>query len=120
MDHPSRSGGAGAVAAPAHVIISKGDAARSNLETAFRTWSKRYPAELRSFLKEVAFRRDSLLSGNGMATTGDYAAAAVVPVRINILMDKLIPGFWQNGGLQMWSSMFPDLNIRTSKMAKGH
>jgi len=120
MGHLSHSGRAGAVEAPAHVIISKGDAARSNLETAFRVWSKRYPAELRTFLAEVARRRDTLLNGNGMAPNGEYAAAAVVPVRINILMDKLIPDFWKNGGLQMWNSMFPDLNIRTSKMSKGH
>jgi len=110
------SGGAGAKVAPAHIIISKGDGAKTTLDKIFKVWAKRYPAELREYISEVKFKRETLRNGTGMATTGDYAAHGIVPVRMQIALDKLIPGFWANGGMDLWHDLFPDFKIRTEKL----
>lgn len=102
--------------APAPYVFSRGNAAVELLEGLVKRWKKKYPADYRSYLKDVKHRRSTLRNGTGMSETGEYAMVGLLPPRIAAWAENLVPGFWDAGGRELWVDLFPDFRIRTEKL----
>lgn len=99
------------VSAPAPLFFSKGEAAKKLLHELVKWWDKRYPHEVRRYTNEVRLLRETLRPG-GMAKNKEIMQVMSIPVRINLMAEKLIPGFWKNGGRDLWQREFQNFRIK--------
>lgn len=104
--------------APAPYIFSRGDAAEKALRMVVDWWRKKYPTEVREYRAEVQFLKDTLRDGTGLTPLGDGAAFGILPVRVSLVLEQLAPGFWNNGGRELWHRVYPDFEIRTKQLGQ--
>lgn len=108
---PTHGSGVGA-SAPAPVFFQRGDAARKMIRDLVKWWHSRYPLEVKRYRNEVKILRENLRNGNGMGVRKDIMQSMTIPTRINIMAEKLIPGFWNNGGRKLWQDEFSQFRIK--------
>jgi hypothetical protein len=102
--------GAGA-SAPAPIFFARGDAAQKMIRELVKWWHSRYPLEVKGYRKEVKILRETLRT-KGMSVDGTLMQSMTIPTRISIMAEKLIPGFWNNGGRDLWQREFTAFRIK--------
>ena len=75
----------------------------------------RHPDEVQQYEREVQILRETQKRTNGMSDGGSLMTAALVPTRVEIIMDNLEPGFWRKNGFKIFHSEFPNLRIKKPK-----
>ena len=93
----------------------KGQAEERVLRAIMDTWIKKYPHEVKQFLKEVDLLRQTKHQPNGMSINGDLMMAAVIPTRPWILVNALLPEFWNSGGSKKFIRMFSRFDLKDPK-----
>lgn len=101
---------------PAPYVFSRGNAAAELLEGVVRRWKQKFPADFKSYMAEVKYKREHLRNGTGLAEGGEYAALGLLPTRVAMWVESLVPGFWDAGGRELWIDLFPDFRIRTERL----
>ena len=108
-------GGAGS---PARAFLNRGDAAKRFVQMLCEWWARKYPFEVVGYQKEVQLLRETLRNGTGMARTKDFAQIGIMPSRVMALGEQLVPGFWTDGGKEIWFKEFPAFASRSSRMGR--
>jgi hypothetical protein len=88
------------------------DAMRRIIEKTVTWWAKNYPQELRRYKKEVRALREGSHNSNGMSIEGSLMLSSLIPTRINVMLGRLVPGFWNAGGRELWFELFEDFRVR--------
>lgn len=85
------------------------------LDRVMDRWRTKYPQEVQDYLKEIKFLRETTKRSNGAVDGGWGHLKASLPTRPFILMEKLVPGFWQDGGTDKFLRRFSELRITPPK-----
>ena len=95
----------------APTLITDKGASQRLLYGLVRWWSKRYPLEFRNYKREVDYLK-ATLSDKGMSVSGDFMQSSVIPTRVAMMAEAIIPDIWQNGGHEIWSREFSSFKIK--------
>lgn len=93
----------------------KGQAEENVLRAVMDTWFKKYPHEVNGYIKEVDIVRQTKNEPNGLSVDGNMMMEAIIPTRPWILINTLLPEFWQNGGSKKFIRMFSRFNLKDPK-----
>lgn len=112
------SGGGGGIGSPRDGVLIKGRSPEQFIRDLCAFWQAFYPHDVRKYLVEVKYLRETLRDGTGLSKHKDIAQMGPIPSFVAALGEQIQPGFWANGGHRLWFKVFPDFDPRTKKMGR--
>lgn len=99
----------------APTVVFSGLSEDQKLERVMELWRKKYPQEVQNYLMELQYLRETTKKTTGAVAGGWGHLKASLPTRPFILMERLIPGFWENGGREKFLRRFSAFRITPPK-----
>jgi len=107
------AGGAASAASPTFNLAG---AEERLLDKVMELWRRKYPQEVKNFMRDVRLLRETKHKSNGMSLGGTHMLKAAIPIRPWHLINKLCPGFWEReGGVDRFLNTFSRLKLRDPK-----